>query len=167
MSSSDPSSQCVGFPWVPTCIASCPLKHTSMLLDTDGYTYDSITDFDRISYKQSAHECRAECAAGVEAALADAARLGFGDPVAISAETGKHRCTCCCVHLTCQLCQQQVIAGLLVCGWYTLYNFGQQGNASACMLPACCGVSLLAAALKCCTRLIFRASAKIGSCTDI
>jgi len=26
--------------------------------------------------------------AGVEAALADATRLGFGDPVAISAETG-------------------------------------------------------------------------------
>ena len=119
MSSSDPSSQCVGFPWVPTCIASCPLKHTSMLLDTDGYTYDSITDFDRISYKQSAHECRAECAAGVEAALADAARLGFGDPVAISAETGKHRCTRC--FLTCQLCQQQVCAVLLVSGYkYTV-----------------------------------------------
>lgn len=28
------------------------------------------------------------CGAGVEAALTDATRLGFGDPIAISAETG-------------------------------------------------------------------------------
>lgn len=144
MSSSDPSSQCVGFPWVPTCIASCPLKQTSMQLDTDGYTYDSIKDFGSISYKQSAHECRAECAAGVEAALADAARLGFGDPVAISAETGKHRCTR--GFLTCQLCQQQVCAVLLARDYeYTVQLRPARGclNMSApclswCIFACCC-----------------------------
>ena len=121
-----------------------------MLLDTDGYTYDSITDFDRISYKQSAHECRAECAAGVEAALADAARLGFGDPVAISAETGKHRCTCCCVYLTCQLCQQQVCAVLLVSGYkYTVQLLPARGCLSMrapCLswwIFACCCLDML------------------------
>ena len=37
---------------------------------------------------------------GVEAALTDATRLGFGDPVAISAESGQSS-SCCCLYASC------------------------------------------------------------------
>lgn len=37
---------------------------------------------------------------GVEGALSDASRLGFGDPVAISAESGLSP-SCCCTRTSC------------------------------------------------------------------
>ncbi len=60
------------------------------------------------------------CGAGVEAALTDATRLGFGDPIAISAETGT--CLCICLIpawpvLLTVLALRQVASSLLPMCW--------------------------------------------------
>lgn len=84
------------------------------------------------------------CDAGVEAALTDATRLGFGEPIAISAETGT--CiTSACVLRTCGQAQRLccgVLCLLVMCTTQaarTYISVIVEWGKAACLLDvACC-----------------------------